>query len=83
MTAGARARALACAGVLGFAHAIGSSTPVLFIGAGIALLGLVEASLMGTLFLRALPVILIVPLIGVTLVEFACIAGQLTLFVDR
>ncbi|HUR28084.1 MAG TPA: phosphatidate cytidylyltransferase, partial [Planctomycetota bacterium] len=39
----------------------------------IALLALIEASLMGTLFLRALPVILILPLVGVTMLEFAFI----------
>lgn len=65
--------ALLCAGVLWLTHSIGSATPVLFVGSSIAVLALIEASLMGLLFLRALPVILIVPLIGVTLVEFACL----------
>jgi phosphatidate cytidylyltransferase len=65
--------ALACAGVLWFAHVIGDSTPVLIMASMIALLALIEASLMGTLFLRALPVILILPLVGVTMLEFAFI----------
>src|SRR5687767_4370467 len=65
--------AVACAVLLWITNWIGSATPLLMVGSLIALLGLIEASLMGTLFLRALPVILIVPLVGVTLIEFACI----------
>jgi CDP-diglyceride synthetase len=65
--------ALACAGVVWFAHSIGDATPVLVMGSTIALFALIEASLMGTLLLRALPVILILPLVGVTMLEFAFI----------
>ncbi len=65
--------ALFCAGVLWLANTLGHATPILYIGAGLALLGLIEVSLMGTIFLRALPVILIVPLVGVTLLEYAFI----------
>ena len=65
--------ALTCAGVLWFAHAVGDATPVLIVSSLVAILGLIEVSLMGTIFLRALPVILIMPAVGVTLIEFACI----------
>ncbi|HTF87295.1 MAG TPA: phosphatidate cytidylyltransferase [Planctomycetota bacterium] len=64
---------VACAAILWFTNRFGDATPLLIVGSFVALLGMIEASLMGTLFLRALPVILIVPLVGVTLVEFACI----------
>jgi len=63
--------ALTCAGVVWLAHAIGEPTPLLIMASLIALLGLIEVSLMGTLFMRALPVILILPLVGVTMLEFA------------
>jgi len=63
--------ALACAGVVWLAHAIGEPTPLLIMASLIALIGLIEVSLMGTLVMRALPVILILPLVGVTMLEFA------------
>ncbi len=66
--------ALVCAGVLWFTHEVGDAKPVLVVSALVAIFGLIEVSLMGTIILRALPVILLVPLIGVTLIEFACIA---------
>ena len=65
--------ALLCAGVLWLTHSIGSATPVLCVGALIAVLALVEASMMGTLLMRGLPVMLLVPLFGITMFEFACI----------
>jgi len=63
--------ALATAGVLWLAHEQGDARPVLFAGALIAFLAAVEASVMGKLFLRGLPVILVVPLVGVVLAESA------------
>ena len=66
--------ALGCAGLLWAVERFGSDLPVLYAGSLIALLGLIEVSLMGTLFLRAMPVILIVPLVGVGLLEYACLA---------
>lgn len=67
------ALALVTAGLLWTVHHFQSALPVLYCGSMIALLASIEASLMGTLFLRALPVILIVPLVGVGLVEHACL----------
>lgn len=67
------ALALVTAGLLWTVHHFQSVLPVLYCGSMIALLASIEASLMGTLFLRALPVILIVPLVGVALVEHACL----------
>lgn len=65
--------ALACAAILWSAHALGSALPILCIGSLVSLLGLIEVSLMGTLLIRALPVILVVPLFGVALIEYVCL----------
>ncbi len=70
--------ALLCAGALWLTHSIGSATPVLCVGVLIALLGLIEASMMGTLLMRGLPVMLLVPLFGITMLEFAGIGRPLT-----
>jgi hypothetical protein len=63
--------ALATAVVLWLAHVQRDARPVLFAGGFVALLAALEASLMGKLFLRGLPVILVVPLVGVCLSESA------------
>lgn len=65
--------ALLCAGALWLTHTIDSATPVLCVGASIAVLALIEASMMGTLLMRGLPVMLLVPLFGVAMLEYACI----------
>lgn len=62
---------LVTAGVLWLAHEQGDPRPVLFSGAFVAFLAAIETSLMGRLFLRGLPVILVVPLVGVVLAESA------------
>lgn len=63
---------LCCAGILWAVDRAGNADPVLYAASFVAFVAVIEVSMMGTLLLRALPVILTVPMLGVALVEHAC-----------